>query len=125
MELRTTRLLLRQWRAEDVEPLAEIYTQPEFLAHMPALDRAGIEKQIERFTRLWREDGVCQWAAVDLRTDRLIGIGLLRHHDWPVAPSPIEVGWTFTATTGARASRPKADGRRWAAGATYWSMTLG
>jgi RimJ/RimL family protein N-acetyltransferase len=80
---------------------------------MHALDRDGTAKQIEQFTRRWREDGVCQWAAVDLRTDRLIGrIGLLRHHDWPLTPSPIEVGWTLhrdywgqgLATEGGRAS---------------------
>jgi len=56
---------------------------------MPALDRAGTASQIEQFMRRWRDDGVCQWAAVDLRTNRLIGrIGLLRHHDWPLAPAP-------------------------------------
>ncbi len=80
---------------------------------MPAVDRDGTIRQIEQFTRRWREDGVCQWAAVDLRTDRLIGrIGLLRHHDWPLAPSPIEVGWTLhrdywgqgLATEGGRAA---------------------
>lgn len=80
---------------------------------MPALDRAGTEKQIQRFTRQWREDGLCQWAAVDRRTDRLIGrIGLMRHHDWPLAPSPAEVGWTLhrdywgrgLATEGGRAA---------------------
>ncbi|HXN02094.1 MAG TPA: GNAT family N-acetyltransferase [Candidatus Dormibacteraeota bacterium] len=89
-------MLLRQWRESDLEPLAEIYAQPEYLAHMPALDRDRTAKQIEAFTRRWRDDGACQWAAVDLRTDRLIGrIGLLRHHDWPVEPDPIEVGWTL------------------------------
>ena len=104
---------MRQWRADDLDALTEIYAQPEYLAHMPALDRTGTEKQIERFSRMWREDGVCQWAAVDLRTDRLIGrIGLLRHHDWPLAPDPIEVGWTLhrdywgqgLATEGGRAA---------------------
>jgi RimJ/RimL family protein N-acetyltransferase len=63
---------------------------------MTALDRTGTARQIEQFMRRWRDDGVCQWAAVDRRTDRLIGrIGLLRHHDWPLTPSPIEVGWTL------------------------------
>jgi len=104
---------LRHWRPDDLDALTAIYAQPEYLAHMPALDRAGTEKQIERFSRMWREDGVCQWAAVDLRTDRLIGrIGLLRHHDWPLAPDPIEVGWTLhrdywgqgLATEGGRAA---------------------
>jgi RimJ/RimL family protein N-acetyltransferase len=80
---------------------------------MSALDRDGTAKQLEQFRRRWREDGVCQWAAVDLRTDRLIGrIGLLRHHDWPLATAPIEVGWTLhrdywgqgLATEGGRAS---------------------
>jgi [ribosomal protein S5]-alanine N-acetyltransferase len=80
---------------------------------MPALDRPGTALQIEAFIRRWRDDGVCQWAAVDLQTDRLIGrIGLLRHYDWPLASSPIEVGWTLhrdywgrgLATEGGRAA---------------------
>jgi RimJ/RimL family protein N-acetyltransferase len=106
-------LLLRQWRTDDLEPLAEIYAQPEYLAHMRAVDRDGTAKQIEQFMHRWQDDGVCQWAAVDLGTDRLIGrIGLLRHHDWPLAPSPIEVGWVLhrdywgrgLATEGGRAA---------------------
>jgi RimJ/RimL family protein N-acetyltransferase len=106
-------LLLRQWRESDLDPLAEIYTQREYLAYMPALDRDGTARQIQAFMRRWQDDGVCQWAAVDLSTDRLIGrIGLLRHHDWPVEPDPIEVGWTLhrdywgrgLATEGGRAS---------------------
>jgi RimJ/RimL family protein N-acetyltransferase len=89
-------LLLRQWGEADADPLTEIYSQPEYLAHMPALDRGGTVKQIDAFMRRWRDDGVCQWAAVDLESDRLIGrIGLLRHHDWPIEPDPIEVGWTL------------------------------
>mgnify|MGYP001369290728 CR=1 FL=1 len=112
-EIRTERLLLRQWRESDVEPLAEIYTQPEYLRFMPAIDRHQTAAQVERWMRSWREDGVSQWAAVDLETDRLIGrIGLIRHHDWPLEPDPIEVGWTLhrdywgrgLATQGGRAS---------------------
>ena len=38
VEVTTDRLLLRGWREEDVEPLHEIYLQPELLATMPALD---------------------------------------------------------------------------------------
>lgn len=113
LELLTERLLLRQWRPEDAEPLAEIYEQPEYLAHMPALDLEGTRAQLDRFARRWREDGLCQWAAVDLDSNRLIGrIGLIRHHDWPVSADPVEVGWTLDreywgrglATEGGRAS---------------------
>jgi len=110
-ELETERLLLRQWRDEDAEQLAEIYTQPEYLEHMPARTLHETREQIERFRRRWREDGHAKWAAVDRASGRLIGrIGLLRHHDWPLEPSPVEVGWTLhrdwwgrgLATEGAR-----------------------
>jgi RimJ/RimL family protein N-acetyltransferase len=113
-EIRTERLLLRAWSLEeDAEPLAEIYTQPEYLAHMPALDRVRTRAQIEKLIRCWKEDGFSQWAAVDTTSGRLIGrIGLLRHRDWPLAPNPVEVGWVLhrefhqkgLATEGGKAS---------------------
>jgi len=92
-ELRTERMLLRQWREGDAEALEEIYRHPEFLEHMPYRDPY---EQIGRFAREWREDGLSHWAAVDPESGRLIGrIGLLRHHDWPESPSPVEVGWAL------------------------------
>jgi RimJ/RimL family protein N-acetyltransferase len=112
-ELRTERLLLRQWREDDVEGFAEIYRQPEFLEHMPALDLDETRVQLERFARRWEEDGFGPWAAEELGTGRLVGrLGLLRHRDWPVEPDPVEVGWVLhrdwwgrgLATEGGRAS---------------------
>jgi RimJ/RimL family protein N-acetyltransferase len=112
-ELRTERLLLRQWREEDVEPLAEIYAQPEFLEHMPPLDLEGTRAQVERFARQWEEEGLSQWAAEDPGSGRLLGrLGLLRHRDWPLADGPVEAGWCLhrdrwgegLATEGGRAS---------------------
>jgi RimJ/RimL family protein N-acetyltransferase len=95
-ELRTERLLLRQWRDDDAEPLAAIYAQPAFLEHMPALDLDGTRAQIERFARGWDVDGLSHWAAVDPERGSLIGrIGLMRHHDWPESASPVEVGWAL------------------------------
>jgi RimJ/RimL family protein N-acetyltransferase len=96
-ELHTERLLLRQWRPADVEPLHEIYTQPEFLETMPPVDLDRTRGQIERFERAWAEDGYCQWAACDRESGRLIGrIGLLCHHDWPLSQAPVpEVGWVL------------------------------
>lgn len=113
MELRTERLLLRQWRPEDVEPLAEIYDQPEVFEQLRMRGLTETREQIERFVRRWQDDGFGHWAAEDLETGRLIGrVGLLRHHDWPVAQSPVEVGWTLhrdwwgrgLATEGGRAA---------------------
>lgn len=112
-ELRTGRLVLRQWRPEDAAPLAEIYSEPSFLEHMPPRDLEQTRAQIERFRREWIEEGFSHWAAEDLATGRLIGrIGLLRHRDWPVSEAPVEVGWSLhpefwgrgLATEGGRAA---------------------
>ena len=95
-EVRTERLLLRQWRDDDAEPLAEIYAQPGYAEHMPAHTLEETREQIERFRRRWIEDGLAHWAAEESASGRLVGrIGLLRHHDWPIEPSPVEVGWTL------------------------------
>jgi ribosomal-protein-alanine N-acetyltransferase len=112
-EVKTERLLLRQWRDDDVQPLAEIYAQAEYRAFMRGHTLEETREQIERFRRRWAEDGVAHWAAEERATGRLVGrIGLLRHHDWPLEPSPVEVGWTLhrdwtgrgLATEGGRAS---------------------
>ena len=106
-------MLLRQWRADDAARFAEIYRQPEYLEHMSALDLEGTRLQVERFARCWKDDGFCQWVAEDLSTGVVIGrIGLIRHHDWPLAPDPVEIGWTLhrdywgrgLATEGGRAA---------------------
>jgi RimJ/RimL family protein N-acetyltransferase len=96
-ELTTERLLLRQWRDADAEPLYEIYGQPEYLETMPALDAGETRAQVARFRQRWRDDGYCQWAACDLESGRLIGrIGLLCHHDWPPSDRAVpEVGWVL------------------------------
>ncbi len=110
LELRTERLLLRQWGEGDAEPLAEIYAQPEFLEHMPPADPV---RQIARFRREWEEEGLSHWAAEDPESGRLIGrIGLLRHRDWTPGGEPVEVGWVLDrafwgrglATEGGRAA---------------------
>ena len=96
LELRTERLLLRQWREEDAGPLAAIYAQPEFQEHMGPQTPDAAERHVERFGREWQENGFSQWAAEDPETGALIGrLGLLRHRDWPEAPDPVEVGWVL------------------------------
>jgi RimJ/RimL family protein N-acetyltransferase len=109
-ELQTERLLLRQWRKEDVEPLSEIHIQPEYLEFMRVGDAPG---QIARFREQWNDIGFSHWAVEEHASGRVIGhIGLMRHFDWPLAEAPVEVGWTLhrdwwgrgLATEGARAA---------------------
>jgi RimJ/RimL family protein N-acetyltransferase len=96
LEVRTERLLLRQWRQDDLDALYEIYTQPEFLETMPEITRDETADQIRRFAGRWVTDGFSQWAMEDVATGALIGrAGLVRHHDWPLWQSPVEVGWTL------------------------------
>jgi RimJ/RimL family protein N-acetyltransferase len=96
-ELTTARLLLRGWRDDDVEPLHEIYTQPEYLATMPPRTLEETREQLARFRQAWEEDGYCQWVACDRASGVLIGrVGLLRHHDWPLVEGAVpEVGWVL------------------------------
>jgi RimJ/RimL family protein N-acetyltransferase len=96
-ELTTDRLLLRQWRDEDVEPLHEIYEQPEYLETMPAKTLNETRAQLDWLRRAWAEDGYCQWAACDRESGCLIGrVGLQCHNDWPLADRPVpEVGWVL------------------------------
>jgi RimJ/RimL family protein N-acetyltransferase len=109
-QVETERLLLRTWRPEDAERLDEIYAQSEYRRHMPLATGA---EHVERFMRLWEENGFGKWAACERDTGYLVGrIGLLRHADWPLVPDPLEVGWTLDraywgrglATEGARAA---------------------
>ena len=80
---------------------------------MPGHDVAATRAQIDWFEQKWADDGLSHWATVDAGSGTLIGrIGLLRHHDWPLEPSPVEVGWVLDerswgrglATEGGRAS---------------------
>ncbi len=98
------------WLTEDAVPLDEIYRQPEYLETMPP---ASAEEQIAMWVRRWEGDSFSQWAACDRASGQLIGrIGLIRHHDWPLASDPVEVGWVLhrdwwgrgLATEGGRAS---------------------
>ncbi len=106
----TDRLLLRTWLLEDAERLDEIYSQPEYLEHMPPAHGA---ERVAEYRQLWDEAGFATWAACEREGGRLIGrIGLLRHDDWPLVENPVEVGWALDrdywgrglATEGAHAS---------------------
>jgi RimJ/RimL family protein N-acetyltransferase len=95
-ELRTERLLLRQWREEDAEPLAEIHGHPEYAATMRVLDLEETRRLIETFECGWATEGFSLWATEELESGQLVGrIGLIRHHDWPESPDPVEVGWVL------------------------------
>ena len=108
------RLLLRQWREEDLEPYARICADPEVMRYLPGvLTREESAKQIDRFVCHWREHGYGLWAVEEKADGEFIGfVGLAYQEDWPVGEHKVEVGWRLDrrfwgnglATEGALAS---------------------
>ena len=114
IELATARLLLRQWRNEDLGPYARICADPEVMRYLSGpMTRDQAAQQMERWMRHWKERGFGVWAVEEKASGAFIGfIGLLYHEEWPEGEHKTEVGWRLDrsfwgrglATEGARAS---------------------
>ena len=93
--LTTDRLVLRPFRADDLEPFFAMMTTPEVRAslHVPesfSLDDAW--GTLLRFAGLWEIKGLGQWAIEERDSGRLVGrAGLYWRpdEDWP----GVELGW--------------------------------
>ncbi|MDO9435224.1 GNAT family N-acetyltransferase [Hydrogenophaga sp.] len=114
IEIRTDRLLLRQWRQDDLAPFAALNADPEVMRYFPALlSREESDGMAHRCGDLIEARGWGFWAVQEQATGAFIGfIGL--HTPAPELPcSPcVEVGWRLLksswgkglATEGAAAS---------------------
>jgi RimJ/RimL family protein N-acetyltransferase len=91
----TERLHLRQWRASDREPFAELSADPRVMEFFPnRLDRAASDAMADRIEAKIANQGWGFWATELKATNEFIGfVGLNR----PVAELPcspcVEVGW--------------------------------
>ena len=90
--LRTERLLLREWRDDDIEPCAAMCADPRVMEHFPALlDRAASEAAVARYRAHWRTEGFGLWAIEVPGIAPFIGFaGLSRPL---VMRESVEVGW--------------------------------
>jgi RimJ/RimL family protein N-acetyltransferase len=113
-QLRTERLLLRPWHAEDREPFAALNADPAVMEYFPAtLTRAESDARAERFDSDIQRLGYGFWAVEIPGETSFIGfIGLMATDDgMPFSPA-IEVGWRLArehwghgfASEGARAA---------------------
>ena len=66
LALRTPRLLLREWRDDDIAPFAAMSADPEGMRYLPFLDQAGAEAWVERMRDHCAEHGFGQ-LVVELR----------------------------------------------------------
>lgn len=93
--IRTDRLILREWRDEDLEPFHHINSDPEVMRHISAVGGlAETAAAIERQRSLQALHGHCFWAIERSGDGVLLGFCGLRPGvpDTPIA-ADIEAGW--------------------------------
>lgn len=95
----TSRLLLRRWRSDDVEPFAAICSDPEVMRYIGSGDTRTREQAaaaILAFEWEWEEKGCGLFAFEVLGSNHLIGFsGLAEPTFLPEIMPSIEVGWRF------------------------------
>ena len=108
--LRTSRLLLRPWRDEDVAGFAEMSADPAVMEYLlPLSDRGlSVEAWVARARANWDEHGFGQWVVEITGEASFIGvIGLetvsYRAHFTPA----VEVAWRLARPYWGRATRPR------------------
>ena len=112
--LRTRRLLMRQWRASDFAPFADLNGDGETMRYFPSvLSRAPSDAMAQRCLALIEERGWGFWATEEATSGRFVGfIGLhIPAGVFPFSPC-VEVGWRLAraywgkglATEGAKAA---------------------
>jgi RimJ/RimL family protein N-acetyltransferase len=100
--LETARLVLRTWRADDLEPFVALNADARVMAHVGtrrALNRDDSERLLAQITRHWDEHGYGLWA-VERRAEGTapIGfVGLAVPSFLPAVLPAVEVGWRLAA----------------------------
>jgi RimJ/RimL family protein N-acetyltransferase len=91
--IRTRRLLLRRWRAEDLAPFAALNADPEVMTHMPSvLTRDESDALVDAAEAHHDAHGFGLWAVV--APEGLVGTcGLQVPPAGVPAGAPVEVGW--------------------------------
>jgi RimJ/RimL family protein N-acetyltransferase len=95
LALRTPRLLLRQWRDEDVEPFVAMSADAEVMELLLGpYDRAKSEEWVAWARNYWREHGYGQWVVEVPGEAEFAGIAGLNRIAWEAHFTPaVEVGW--------------------------------
>jgi RimJ/RimL family protein N-acetyltransferase len=110
VELRTERLLLRQWRETDRSAFAAMNADPRVMEHFPApLDRAASDAFLERVRKGIETRGWGLWAVEPPGGGPAAGFVGLNPvgDDLPMAPA-VEVGWRLAYEHWGRGFAPEA-----------------
>jgi RimJ/RimL family protein N-acetyltransferase len=107
-ELQTERLVMRGFRDEDLDALAEITADPEvskWVGDPDGLTREETWRRIAYFLGHWELRGFGQWALFEREGGRMVGrAGLLQPEGWP----GLEVGWLVGRQFWGRGYAPEA-----------------
>jgi len=92
--LRTPRLLLREWREEDVEPFAAMSADPAAMRYLRPLDRAAATEWVVRMRDHWAAHGFGNFVVELPGEAPFIGVIGLNHVRWTLPFTPaVEAGW--------------------------------
>lgn len=116
--LDTERLILRDWREEDIAPFHAICSDPHVMATLgPLMSRGEVAALVARMYRMQVELGHCFWAMERKEDSALIGwCGIVRGAaGTPIAGKP-EAGWRMTPSAWGKgyASEAAAASLQWA-----------
>lgn len=109
VELRTERLLLREWRADDLDPYAALNADPVVMEHFPApMTRRESDDHVERIKARFAEDGWGLWAVEVLGEMDFIGFVGLAVPQFEAHFTPcVEVGWRLARPAWGRGYAPE------------------
>ncbi|MBW4642770.1 MAG: GNAT family N-acetyltransferase [Goleter apudmare HA4340-LM2] len=97
-QLKTQRLILREWREADFEAYAEMCGDPEVMRYIGTgkpLFRDESWRNMTMIAGHWQLRGYGMWAVEECQSGEMIGrIGCWQPHGWP----GFEIGWTLRRT---------------------------
>lgn len=96
--IETARLRLRSWRAEDLDPFAEMCADPAVMATLgPLMSRDETAALIARIDAIEQANGYTAWALERRSDGRFLGwCGLIPGTFWPIE-GRTEIGWRLAS----------------------------
>jgi RimJ/RimL family protein N-acetyltransferase len=93
MELETPRLILRSFREDDIDAMAQLFANPDFMRFSLGVytERKQTVAVIEKVMR-WDQAGMPSLLAVLLRGEKTV-IGYCGFHHHPEVPGEVEIGY--------------------------------
>jgi len=110
VELRTERLILRDWTDADREPFAALNADHEVMAHFPApLVRAESDAMVDRIVTSMRRRGFGLWALEVIDGPACVGFVGLNPIPFDASFTPaLEVGWRLARSAWGQGYAPEA-----------------